>query len=89
MYAQRAENYKKRAEHVQVADLYSVCSVIIKWQLPGTWWSSGGVGEKENCWKERHNSCLRAKDLHDGLADSEVVVHCSTVQPLKENLSCI
>lgn len=79
------EGYEKIAKCFQVP-ISSVRNVIKKWQLTGTVVvkiRSGKISEStvhRIAKKASRNTCLTAKDLQEDLADSGVVVHCSTVQ---------
>ncbi|XP_062914937.1 uncharacterized protein LOC134351933 [Mobula hypostoma] len=82
------EGYKKIAKRFQVA-VSSVRNVIKKWQLTGTVEVKLRSGRPRKlsertvriiARKANENPRLTAKDLQEDLADSGVVVHCSTVQ---------
>lgn len=82
------EGYKKIAKRFQVA-VSSVRNVIKKWQLTGTVEVKLRSGRPRKlsertarriARKANQNPRLTAKDLQEDLADSGVVVHCSTVQ---------
>ena len=102
------EGYKKIAKRCQLA-VSTVQNVIKRWQFRGTVEVKMRSGRPRKLWertarmlvrKANQNPHLTAKNLQEDLADSGVVVHCSTVQrcctnktfmeeSVEENLTCI